>query len=464
MRIVITIGLMFVLSGVQAQSKVLSLENTLDIIRKYHPVARQAKLGVELAEADLLSARGVFDPAFYVSTDRKTFNGSEYFFHTNPELKIPTWFGIDVKAGFENNTGVRVDPETTLGKSTYLGVTIPVLKGLLFDKRRAAILQGKLMVQMSRQEQLLALNDLLYEATEAYWKWVAAYNIYKVLSKATDVNEQRFGFVKKSFLSGDRAAIDTTEALSQWQSIQTMQSQSWYEWQKARLTLGNFLWTQEQQPYDLPEEVQPDSAWMVVAVREYPLPVLDEAMKLAMEQHPKLRAYGIKADALDIEKRAKFQSLLPKLDLNYNFLNKGYGLGKTFTQPLFDNNYKYGVQFGLPLFQREARGDYRMAKIKIQDNILKRDQQQLEIANKVRAGFSEVMALQRQVNLMQDNVRNQQLLLKAEESKFSIGESSMFLVNSRENKLLETQQKYAELRTKFFKSLAGVQWASGTLR
>ena len=56
------------------------------------------------------------------------------------------------------------------------------------------------------------------------------------------------------------------------------------------------------------------------------------------------------------------------------------------------------------------------------------------------------------------------LLLKVEESKFSIGESSMFLVNTREIKLLETQQKLTELKTKFFKSLLGVQWAAGQLR
>ena len=47
------------------------------------------------------------------------------------------------------------------------------------------------------------------------------------------------------------------------------------------------------------------------------------------------------------------------------------------------------------------------------------------------------------------------LLLKAEESKFSIGESSMFLVNAREIKLLETRQKLAEPKTNFFKSLLG---------
>jgi outer membrane protein TolC len=131
---------------------------------------------------------------------------------------------------------------------------------------------------------------------------------------------------------------------------------------------------------------------------------------------------------------------------------------------LFENNFKYGVQFGLPIFQREARGDYRVAKIKIQANELKLDQARLEISNKVRAAFNEILSMQQQVDFMQQNLKNQQLLLRAEEVKFSLGESSLFLVNSRENKLLETEQKYAELRSKFFNSLLSMQAAAGILR
>jgi outer membrane protein TolC len=75
-----------------------------------------------------------------------------------------------------------------------------------------------------------------------------------------------------------------------------------------------------------------------------------------------------------------------------------------------------------------------------------------------------MLAMQKQSLLFQDNVLNQQALLKAEEMRFSIGESSMFLVNARENKLLETSQKLVELKTKFFKSLINIQWAAGQLR
>jgi len=457
--------LLFGLQGILfAQDKTLSLEQVLDIIRKYHPVAKQANLSVSMAEADLQSSRGAFDPAFYLRTDRKTFNGQDYYFHSNPELKIPTWFGIDVKAGVENNFGQRLAPDVTLNKSSYVGVTIPVLKGLLFDQRRAALKQGKLMVSMSRQERSLMLNDLLFDATDAYWKWVSGYQSYVIFTNALSTNKARYSLVKKAFISGDRAAIDTTEALSQLQSIEALQNQSWFDWQKARLTLSNFLWKENNEPYELLEEVVPDSSWNLVQLRDYPLPNLIETIDTAVRSHPKLISLDLKMDILDLEKRLKFQSLLPKFDVNYNFLNKGYEFNNLWGQPLFNNNYKYGVLFSLPLLQREARGEFKMAGLKIKDLDLTTMQTKLEISNKVKSNFNEVLAMQKQTLLFQDNVTNQQSLLKAEEMRFSIGESSMFLVNARENKLLETSQKLAELKTKFFKSLMAVQWAAGQIR
>ena len=447
-----------------AQQKVLTLENTMDIIRKFHPVAKQAKLEVDLAKASLQASRGVFDPSFYLRNEKKSFDGKNYFFYSNPELKIPTWFGIDIKAGFENNTGERLDPVTSAGKSTYAGISIPVLKGLLFDKRRAAVQQSKLLVQMSRQDQLQQIADLLYEAVDVYWKWTSAHQVYTILTEITNNNAKRFSFVKRAYAGGDRAAIDTIEALAQLQGFQAMQAQSWLELQRQRLELSNFLWKDDAAPYELSDDVVPDSSWNLVLIKEYPLPVLADAIAQAMQSHPKLMSLDFKQDVLEVEKKAKFQGLLPTLDLNYNFLNKGYGVNKFFAQPLFENNYKYGVQFGMPLFQREARGEYSKAKIKLADVDYKTRQTKLEIENKVKSSFNDILALQTQSLLFQDNLRNQALLLKAEESKFSIGESSMFLVNSREIKLLETQQKLAELKTKFFKSLLGVQWAAGQLR
>ena len=47
-------------------------------------------------------------------------------------------------------------------------------------------------------------------------------------------------------------------------------------------------------------------------------------------------------------------------------------------------------------------------------------------------------------------------LLKAEERKFQVGESSIFLVNSRESKLIDSRLKAIELENKLFLSKANL--------
>jgi len=212
------------------------LEELLDITRAYHPVAKQAKLAIAMADAQVQSARGAFDPAFYIKNEQKTFDGKNYYSYANPELKIPTWYGVDIKAGFENNLGERLEPITTVGKSSYLGVSVPLLKGALLDKRRSTVLQAKLLAKMSVQDQLLTYNNLLYEAAEAYWAWVSSYQKSQILSQTLKLSQDRFNLVKSAFMHGERAGIDTTEALSQLQFIEAAQSQAWLEFQNNAWT------------------------------------------------------------------------------------------------------------------------------------------------------------------------------------------------------------------------------------
>ena len=243
-----------------------------------------------------------------------------------------------------------------------------------------------------------------------------------------------------------------------------MASEAQYRWLSAGLELSNFLWLENEQPFELPTTVIPDTSWNFLNINEYPVPALEDALLSARNNHPKIETINQKLQVLEAESRLKFQSLLPTLNFNYNFLNKGYEPWKGIGQNVFENNYKYGVEFGLPLLLRQGRGDYKGAKIKIQSTDLQRKQSILEIENKVRDYFNQIVTLRKQVKIYEDAYENYVRLLSAEEMKFSIGESSLFLLNSRENKVLETKQKLLEVKTKFFKSLVALQWAAGTLK
>ncbi|MFN9784913.1 MAG: TolC family protein, partial [Sphingobacteriales bacterium] len=218
------------LSHAQDTTRTLSESEFLNIVRAYHPMVKQASLMVERAQADLTASRAGFDPAFYVASDRKTFDGKNYYNYVNPELKIPTWFGVEVKAGLENNSGSFTDPSLSLGKSSYLGVSVPVGKNLLMDKRRAALQQAKIFREQSKVEQSLAINDLLIDAVDTYWQWVQAYEVYLVLNETVRVNEERLKFVKTGWRQGERPALDTTEVLAQLQSFQIARNDAWLRW------------------------------------------------------------------------------------------------------------------------------------------------------------------------------------------------------------------------------------------
>ncbi len=442
----------------------LSPEAFISIVRSYHPVARQADLALDLAEANLTASRAGFDPLFTMNAERKTFDGRNYYDFVRPELRIPTWYGIEVKAGLENNMGDYLNPEVSKGRSSYLGISVPVGKGLVMDKRRAALKQARIFRDQSKAERILAINDLLYEAYSSYWNWVAAWAAYNLVSEQVRLNESRYAFVKTTFEQGDRPAIDTTEALAQLQTFQLAQNEAWMRFRGAGLDLSNFMWMANDSPYYLPPNVRPDPVWEKLSTDTVRLPVLEDLLSTARIAHPKLTVYDHKLKSLDVEKRLKFQENLPYLNLKGNLLNKGYDVFDKGTWAYYSNNYKIGFDLSVPLRLSQGRGEYRAAKIKIQTTELDRAQTGLEIGNKIRNSFNELATLQSQVRLAGQNSQSYQRLLSGEEMKFRAGESSLFLVNSRETKALEARQKYAELRAKFFKSYYGLEWAAGQLR
>ncbi len=442
----------------------LSQESFINIVRAYHPVVRQSNLLMDRADAELTASRAGFDPMFYMSAEKKTFDGKNYYDIFNPELKIPTWYGIEVKTGLENNMGDLLNPEVSKGKSSYLGISVPLGRNLLMDKRRAALRQAKLFKEQSKWQRSLAINDLLYGAYSSYWNWVGTYASFMILNEQVRINETRYGGVRTAYAQGDRPAIDTTEALAQLQSLQLAQSEAWVKFRTAGLELSNYLWTANDSPYYLPPYVKPDTSFDRLEPSMVKLPVLEDVLFVAASKHPKLNIYDYKLQSLDIEKRLKFQGNLPLFNVKGNILNKGYNVFEHASVPFYQNNYKFGFDFAMPLRLSQGRGEYRAAKVKIEEATLDRAQERQEISNKVRSYFNELATLQQQVRIARDNSYNYQRLLAGEEMRYKVGESTLFMVNSRESKSLDARQKFAELKAKFFKSYYALEWASGQLQ
>lgn len=441
----------------------LSIDAFFDIVRQYHPVAKQTQLLLQRASAELTIARGGFDPSFYINSDQKTLDGKNYYTYTNPELKIPTWYGIELKAGLENNTGIYTFSELTPGESSYLGLSVPLAKNLLMDKRRATLKQAQIFKQQSKAERDLEINDLMYDAALVYWDWVQAYQIFTLYEEIIRINENRFSLIKNGFLQGDRPAIDTIEALAQLQQFQFLKQEAFLKFRNTGIELSNFLWTSNNAPYDLPPSVLPVSN-NLDSLNLLSVPNLEELLLAAQSSHPQLQLYQFKQQSLEIDRKLKFQSLLPTVNVKANLINKGYDVFKGFNNTFISNNNKFGIDIGLPLRLSEGRGGYQLAKIKLKDNQLTLQLKQQQIAVKLKQYYYQGLALKEQANTYDKATRNFQTLLRGEETRFRIGESSLFLLNTRENKVLEAQQKLTELLVKWQKNRYTLEWAAGRLK
>ncbi|RYD90766.1 MAG: hypothetical protein EOP50_15420, partial [Sphingobacteriales bacterium] len=82
---------------------------------------------------------------------------------------------------------------------------------------------------------------------------------------------------------------------------------------------------------------------------------------------------------------------------------------------------------------------------------------------KLRQYYVEAGQLATQVTIQQEAIRSYTVLLRGEETRFRLGESSLFLVNAREQKAWEALQKGIELDGKRARATVQLLWAAGRL-
>jgi outer membrane protein TolC len=197
-----------------------------------------------------------------------------------------------------------------------------------------------------------------------------------------------------------------------------------------------------------------------------PNPETASFLRDAMARHPELRMYRVKLRQLNVERKLKNEKRKPILDLSYNLLGNGWAFFPTATAEgpaVLANDVKWGLQFSYPILNRKARGDWQVTQIKLAQTDLELQQKQQSIAAKVQQYGNEWQNLRAQAALFRDMAINYRRLLDAELERFAIGESSVFLVNTREQRWLDAQLKYLKLLSEWQKAGAGLQWASGTL-
>jgi outer membrane protein TolC len=186
----------------------------LGYVKKYHPLVKNANLEINKAQANLMMARGGFDPKIEVDFSQKKFKDKEYYSILNSSFKIPTWYGIEIKAGFDNNEGIYLNPENTTPNQglTSLGISVPLGQGLFINQRMADVRKAKIQMQWSQAERKLQAIAVLYDASQAYFNWKKNFSEVKLYQEYYKNAQIRFKGIQTLIQQGDKPAIDSIEA------------------------------------------------------------------------------------------------------------------------------------------------------------------------------------------------------------------------------------------------------------
>ena len=445
---------MFATNGDSLSKEVITEQEYIEIIKQYHPLSLQAKNVRLEGESLVRSARGYFDPKLYAQHLDKNFETKNYYDLTNIGLKIPTWFGVEVKSGWEYAFGSFTNPESSTPNDGlfYTGISISPNQ-LIIDKRKATLQKAKEYRKMSLHQQNEMLNDLFRDAIYEYWNWSAQYEKMKILEVTLANINTRMINSRTLFKYGELSTLDTLETSTQLKAIQVEVLNSQLQYQKVTLNINNFLWGDNLIPMEVndlkPEVINPNRFESSV-----------EQQNVLLTKHPTLNAYQNKLEALKINQRLQAQNLAPKLEFQYNVLRNGSrGLSTSYSL----NNYKWGFNFSFPILLRKERGQLQLAKIATQQQELKIKLKQQTLRTKANSYLAMVKNLKKQQDTYQEAVTGYSKLLQQEQRKVESGESTFFKLTIRENKLYTSQLKYIDIQLKLIKSHLFYQHTIGQL-
>lgn len=409
----------------------LSLFEVFESLRQNHPLFKAALLESEKGDAELTIARGGFDPKLELNFNDKDFNETDYYEYQNAAIKIPTWLGLDIKAGIENNSGKYLNPEygTPDEGLAFIEFSLPILRNLITDERRTSLRNAQQFAEYSKAERDYLISQLHQRVAYAYWDWYGAFKMIKLYQNSLNIATNRFLMVKNSFRLGAYAAIDTVEANMEVQRQKVLLYDAVIQFNKARFILSSHLWDEQGTAIDLDENSVP------VATNPYDEYTLAFFLQQSDSLNPKIRKAEWKLQMLQAQQRLYTNMLLPELNLTYKPLSMANELNYN------QNNRTIGLSVSAPIFVRKERGKLALSKAKTEQQELNLSFTSVEVNKQIEAAHANYYQYKQMHLAQQANALDALKLRDAEQRKLSLGSANVFMVNYRDKYLLESQAK-----------------------
>ncbi len=468
------------LKAQSARTEPLTISEVLARIELTHPLLRAQGVERIQARAKILKALGAWEPTFSNITQVARIQIWNFLY--NPEvatggfndskLAVGHPWGFRVLGGIRNGFGdppivgvpgisglaagtVAVIPDAHLfynQQQMIFGGEFPLLRGFMvneeyadFQKAELAGPQAEIAVAQKRQ-------DLYLAGAVQYWDWQVAVKQAEMVKRALTVAEERFVQVQGMAKGGKVAPLDVIEVNQEVQARReaAIAAQRNVEYEQYKLSL--FLWENG-------EPVTPRPEWAPEFQGETPLPTEQDIASYkveAKEDRPEVRDLYVEAKMNNIDIKLAKNKLLPKLNFDG---------GRTSAPAdwIVGAGYRYGMQFEMSLFQREARGKVLYAEADQQQLAFKQLYAEQQVSIDVDNWLSAIVRARDRVKAATEALRLAKTLEEGERTRFNMGATTVLFVNLRERNVVESAYELYRAQADYAVARGGMLWAKGAL-
>ncbi|MGP8248081.1 MAG: TolC family protein [Bryobacteraceae bacterium] len=401
------------------------------------------------------------------------------------------WAGLSFDASFDQQRLTLGSPFVALNpfyvSQLTFAITQPLLRGRETDPVRSLVTIRSRQRDVSAAELEARAIDVAARTAAAYWDLVALQRQAGVNAEAVDLARTQLARDRRRIAAGSLASVELSAAEAELEK----RLDDWYQTAGATTAQENALKT-------LLARDRRDPLWAVAIepsedlAGEPPEAIpLDDAVREALERRPELRELDSQLAANEIESRQNADSTKPRVNLVASYSLSGLAgtthalppslaaLGVTSALPpsasggagaslssLFAGDYQ-SVQVGLEIDftarNRAARANLAADAIACKRLELMRARAEQAVGAEVRNALQALDTARQRVRASGAASDAARQKLESESRLFATGESTNFLVLTRQNEYSDARRRQVEAQAALAKAVAQYQTATATI-
>jgi hydrophobic/amphiphilic exporter-1 (mainly G- bacteria), HAE1 family len=503
--------------------KPITLRDTIVLALRNNKDIEIARDNVRLAEADLLTAHGAYDPRWSAQTyyerilspatsvlsGAARLETSDFTANTRFEGLTPKWGG-NYRVDFSSIRLTSNSAFNVLNPSYPTALTFtfaqPLLRGRSFDLPRRQIEVAKKNLSLTDAQFRQRAIEVITSVQRSYWDLVFTLRNLQIQRESLADARTQLEHNRRMVAEGTLAPIDVVAAQTQVANLEQAEFAALDDVNRAENNLKNLIAEDQKASIWNASLIPTDDVDLTV-----PPVVLPDAMKAALENRPELRESDLAREINQLDQKLYRDLTKPQIDLvgTYGVVGNA-GTRVTTTNPLTAsndqlrarvnelstlsglqplpapptatvppnliggypqslqnlgsndfNNYRVGVTISLPLRNRTAEG--QLAHSQIEGDRISTQRQQLEqlIQVEVRNTLQTVTTSEARLRSAAVARANAEQQYESEKRKLDVGQSTVFLVLERQTALTIARGNELRAQTDLNKAIAEFQRATG---